>query len=65
MPTKQAYTQSEIQDWLCCNLATALQVEAEEIDIQQPLEDYGLDSTQAMLLVTKTEKMLENPGSKI
>ncbi|NRB05989.1 MAG: thioester reductase domain-containing protein [Richelia sp.] len=58
MPTKQAYTQSEIQDWLCCNLATALQVEAEEIDIQQPLEDYGLDSTQAMLLVTKTEKML-------
>ncbi|HAE06442.1 MAG TPA: polyketide synthase [Richelia sp.] len=58
MAIKQAYTHSEIQDWLCSNLASALQVKIEEIDIQQPLEEYGLDSTQAMLLVTKTEKIL-------
>ncbi len=58
MAAKQTYTQSEIQAWLCSHLASALQVEASEIDIQQPLEEYGLDSTQAMSIVTKTEKML-------
>jgi len=58
MTTKQVYSQEEIQAWLCSHLASALQVEAEEVDIQQSLEDYGLDSTQAMSIVTQTEKML-------
>ncbi|AKG23075.1 thioester reductase domain-containing protein [Calothrix sp. 336/3] len=55
---KQSYTAAEIQDWLVKNLAATLKVSAEEIDIEQPLEGYGLDSTQAMVIVTKTEKML-------
>ncbi|MDJ0734301.1 MAG: thioester reductase domain-containing protein [Nostocaceae cyanobacterium] len=58
MVSKQIFTATEIQEWLVSNLAEALKVDTAEIDTQQALESYGLDSTKAMVLVTKTEKML-------
>ncbi|MEO0969498.1 MAG: thioester reductase domain-containing protein [Cyanobacteria bacterium J06639_18] len=51
-------TAEEIQDWMTSKLAEIIKVSPEEIDIQQSLEDYGLDSANAMVLVTQTEKKL-------
>ncbi|MEM9924466.1 MAG: thioester reductase domain-containing protein [Cyanobacteria bacterium P01_D01_bin.50] len=58
MVTKQSMNATEIQAWLVSNLAELLHISAEEIDITQPLDSYGLDSTQAMVIVTKAQKML-------
>ena len=58
MTTKQSMNATEIQTWLLSNLAEILNMSAEEIDVTQPLDTYGLDSTQAMVIVTKAQKML-------
>ncbi|WP_026732274.1 thioester reductase domain-containing protein [Fischerella sp. PCC 9605] len=55
---KKSLTAAEIQAWLLSHLAEFLKVAPDEIDTEQPLDSYGLNSTQAMLLVTKAEKML-------
>lgn len=52
------YTAEDIQAWLTSHLAELLRVEADEIDIQAPLDSYGLDSAQAMLLASKAGKFL-------
>lgn len=52
------YTAEEIQNWLTSHLAELLGVEAAEIDIQAPLDSYGLDSAQGMLLAAKAGKFL-------
>lgn len=56
--TKQAHTAEEIQAWLISRLSEQLNVEPEDIDVREPLDSYGLDSAQAMLLMTKAEKLL-------
>ncbi len=58
MTTTQSIKAAEIEAWLLSNLAELLNMEAEEIDVTQPLDSYGLDSTQAMVIVTKLQKML-------
>ena len=58
MVTKESMNATEIQAWLVSNLAELLNMSAEELDITQPLDSYGLDSTQAMVIVTKAQKML-------
>jgi acyl carrier protein len=58
MVSKQYHTAEEIQGWLVSILAEALKIEPDEINIQESLESYGLDSAQAMVLVTQAEKML-------
>jgi len=58
MNTKQSINATEIQTWLLSNLAELLHISAEEIDVTQPLDSYGLDSTQAMVMITKLQKML-------
>ncbi|NJO29094.1 MAG: NAD-dependent epimerase/dehydratase family protein [Richelia sp. SL_2_1] len=47
-----------IQNWMVSQLAEQLTIEADEIDIQEPLDSYGLDSAQAMILASKAEKLL-------
>jgi acyl carrier protein len=51
------YTAEKIQEWMVSKLAELLSVDANSIDIQQSLEDYGLDSSRAMVLVTQAEKI--------
>ncbi|WP_138497433.1 thioester reductase domain-containing protein [Nostoc sp. PA-18-2419] len=58
MTLKQSLTAADIQHFLVSNLAQLLEVETAEIDIEEHLENYGLDSAQAMILVGKLEKLL-------
>ncbi len=56
---KQSYTAEEIQTWLVSHIAEQLGVEPKDIDVRQPLDSYGLESAQAMLLVSKAEKLFD------
>ncbi|MCF2150586.1 thioester reductase domain-containing protein [Desmonostoc muscorum LEGE 12446] len=58
MTLKQSLSAADIQIFLVSNLAQLLGVETAEIDIEENLENYGLDSAQAMILVGKLEKLL-------
>ena len=46
----------EIATWLTNNLAEQLEVEPDEIDRCEPIENYGLDSAQAMIVVSRADK---------
>ncbi|KAB8334609.1 NAD-dependent epimerase/dehydratase family protein [Scytonema tolypothrichoides VB-61278] len=58
MASKQSHTAEEIQAYLVSILAEALHIAPDEINVQDSLENYGLNSAQAMLLITQAEKML-------
>ena len=45
-----------IATWLTENIAEQLEVEPDEIDTSEPIEDYGLDSAQGMIVVSRAEK---------
>ena len=45
-----------IATWLTNNIAEQLEVEPDEIDTSEPIEDYGLDSAQGMIVVSRAEK---------
>jgi len=55
---KHTYTTAEIQNWLIIQISKQLGVESDEIDIREPLDSYGLDSAQAILIAGKAEKLL-------
>ena len=45
-----------IANWLTNNIAEQLEVEPDEIDVSEPIENYGLDSAQGMIIVSRAEK---------
>jgi acyl carrier protein len=45
-----SHTEEEIQAWLISNIAALVEIDPKSIDIQKPLEYYGMDSMQAMHL---------------
>ncbi|MBD2293393.1 acyl carrier protein [Anabaena sphaerica FACHB-251] len=57
-PVEKADNTANIQAWLVANISYILGVKPEEIDIREPLDSYGLDSSQAMILASKAEKFL-------
>ncbi|HIK07005.1 MAG TPA: acyl carrier protein [Trichormus sp. M33_DOE_039] len=52
------YTTEEIQMWLISNIAAQMEINPDVIDIREPLDSYGLDSVQAIILAKKAEKLL-------
>ena len=54
----QSYTAEQIEAWLVSQIAEQLSIQTDEIDVKEPLDSYGLDSAQAMMLANKTEKFL-------
>ena len=45
-----------IAGWLRDNIAEQLEVEPEDLDTSEPIESYGLDSAQGMIVVSRAEK---------
>jgi thioester reductase-like protein len=54
----QPHSAEDIQTFLVSNIAELLKVETDEIDIQENLENYGLSSAQAMMIVSRLEDLL-------
>jgi acyl carrier protein len=55
---QQSPIRETIQDWLITQLAERLEIDAEDIDIYEPFDNYNLDSFQTMVLLGKLEKWL-------
>lgn len=55
-PNQNQINAKVIATWLVNNLAEQLEVEPDEIDISEPLESYGLDSAQGMMMISRAEK---------
>jgi acyl carrier protein len=49
----------ELRGLLIAELASILQVEESEIDTAKPFEEYGLDSTDAVIVVGLVEERLQ------
>lgn len=47
-----------IQAWLISHLSAQLNIEPNELDIREPLDSYGLNSAQAISLLSEGEKLL-------
>ena len=58
MNLKQSYNAESIQAFLVSHLAEVVGVETAEIDVDENLENYGLDSAQAMMIISKLEELL-------
>lgn len=56
--TTSTLTSSQIQTWLTTQIAEQLGVHPKVIDPRSPLDSYGLDSAQVMLLITQAEPLL-------
>ena len=48
-----------IEGWLVVNLALLLRIRPEDIDVQAPFAQYGLDSLTAVYLVGRLEEWLD------
>ncbi|TAF16725.1 MAG: NAD-dependent epimerase/dehydratase family protein, partial [Nostocales cyanobacterium] len=58
MSLKTTYSAVQIQEFMVSNLAEVLETTPEEIDVNEHLENYGLDSAQAMVIISKLENLL-------
>jgi acyl carrier protein len=56
--TQQTYTVESIQVWLKAQVAEQLSLIPEQIDIQMPLDSYGLTSMQVMIIASRAEQQL-------
>lgn len=54
--SNHTYSAETIATWLVNNLAEQLEVEPDEIDKCEPIESYGLDSAQGMIIISRAEK---------
>lgn len=52
-------TREEIEEWLSSYMAEALQVDKTEIDWKKPFQDFGLDSSAAVILLGDLEDFLD------
>lgn len=52
------YTVEDIQNWLVDQFAQQLDVDPDDIDIDEPFDNYQLDSSKALVLLGRLEKWL-------
>ncbi len=52
------WTAEAIQKWLVAELATQMGISPSEIDIREPFDSYGLNSSQALVVAGKLENYL-------
>jgi acyl carrier protein len=51
-------TVEDIQNWLIDQFAQQLAVESDDIDIEEPFDNYELDSSKVLVLLSRLEKWL-------
>ena len=58
VPVQISLERDTIQQWLVEQLAEQLDISPQEVDIQARFESLGLDSSQAIILLSKAKKLL-------
>jgi acyl carrier protein len=58
LQTQPTRTAESIQDWLIEQLAMRLEMDSDDIDIQASFESFGLESAEALVLLSKLEQWL-------
>ncbi|MDJ0843674.1 acyl carrier protein [Crocosphaera sp.] len=56
--TEAPKTVEDIQNWLIDQFAQQLNTEADDIDVEEPFDNYELDSSKALILLGRLEKWL-------
>ncbi len=56
--TQKTYTVEDIQNWLIAEFAQQVDVDPDDIDIEEPFDNYELDSSKALVLLGRLEKFL-------
>ena len=51
-------TIEDIQNWLIEQFAQQLDIDSDDIDIEESFDNYGLDSSQTLVLLGRLEKWL-------
>jgi acyl carrier protein len=54
----QSHSSEEIQNWLIEQVAERLEMDADEIDVHEPFDNYDLDSAQSLSMLGKLEQWL-------
>lgn len=52
-------TETEIQQWIIAKVASEFEMETNEIDIDTPLPEYGIDSITIVHITTEIESWLD------
>lgn len=58
-------TESSIQQWLVDRIAGISEIKPEDVDVNRPLADFGLDSIQLFGLSSDLEKFLGQKVSEV
>jgi acyl carrier protein len=65
LQTQPTRTTESIQDWLVEQLAMRLEMDVDDIDIQASFESFGLESAEALVLLSKLEQWLGHSVSPV
>jgi acyl carrier protein len=57
----QGPSASDIEQWLIEHLATALEIEVDEIDVRAPFSNFGLSSREALQITRNLERLIGRP----
>ncbi len=58
LTTQFPKTAASIQDWLIDELAARLEMDPDDIDPDAPFESFGLESADALVMLTQLEQWL-------
>ena len=65
MQSTEPVTESILQDWLVTQIAATAQIQAEEVDVDRPFAEFGMDSMQLFQLSGDLQKFLGREVSEI
>ena len=60
-PAAPSMDTDQIRSWIVAHLSRALQIPPDQLDVNAPLTDHGLDSIAMLQLTGALEEMLERP----
>jgi acyl carrier protein len=63
--TTEPITEASVQEWLVTHIAAVAQIQPEDVDIDRPFAEFGMDSMQLFQLSGDLQKVLGREVSEI
>lgn len=63
--TTEPITEASVQEWLVTHIAAVAQIQPEDVDIDRPFAEFGMDSMQLFQLSGDLQKFLGREVSEI